>query len=189
MFCLDLETLGISSESVILSAAIVHFDSNKDYTFQDLYENALFVKFRTKDQVENYKRTVNKDTITWWNKQCQFARERSFIPTKYDVNAEAGLTAIKNYISEYEDPKSTLIWARGSLDQMTFDSLCNAVLGSTIVPYTNWMDVRTFIGTSASESKRGYCKIEKEDHDPNLVIKHDPVSDVCLDVMMMMYHS
>lgn len=188
MFVFDIETCGISSESVILSASILYFDHSSNPSFKDLYESALFVKFNAKEQINKYKRKIRKDTMEWWEKQPLFAKKRSLYPTDCDISAAEGITAIKDYMKEYSDPKNTLIWIRGSLDQMCFDSLCFDVGVDSIAPYANYRDVRTAIDILASESRGGYCSIIKEGFNRDDVLKHDPVSDVCLDAMMLMYH-
>lgn len=146
------------------------------------------MKFKAKEQVEKYKRKVQKSTMEWWEKQCDFAKRKSLIPTKYDMDADLGIEAIRKYIMEYEDPNKALIWIRGSLDQVCFDSLCKDVGVDRIAPFNNYRDIRTAVDILASESKGGYCKIVKEGFDMDKVIKHDPVSDVCLDAMMLMYY-
>ena len=51
MFMFDIETLGKSSESVLLSLACIHFDPRTDPTYKQLKESAFFVKLDAKDQV------------------------------------------------------------------------------------------------------------------------------------------
>lgn len=191
MFVFDVETIGTESNSVILSAAIVYIDmSIPNHTWESLYEKSLFVKFNVKDQVENYKRVVDKSAIDWWNKQCSMAKEQSFYPKKGDLKAKDGIEILHNYIKQHCDPNTTLIWTRGSLDQMVIDSLCVAAEVEKIMPYANYRDMRTYVDLTATNSIRGYCNIDKTKYpnfDRNVVVKHNPVDDICLDALMLLY--
>ena len=51
MFIFDVETLGVESNAVVLSAALIQFDVDKRPTYQDLLDNACFVKLNSKDQI------------------------------------------------------------------------------------------------------------------------------------------
>jgi hypothetical protein len=192
MFILDIETLGTESTSVILSAALLYIDTSKPkHTWESLYENTLFIKFSVRDQVENYKRTIDKETIKWWEKQCDLAKITSFIPKKGDLTAKQGREILINYINASDsNPDKSLIWIRGSLDQVCLDSLFLAMGYDRLFPYANYRDVRTFIDFNSTNPFRGYCSISKElcpEFDRNVVIKHNPRDDICLDAMMMMY--
>ena len=46
MFMFDIETLGIESTAVVLSAAIIHFDAevDTDISFKELVQRGLLVK-------------------------------------------------------------------------------------------------------------------------------------------------
>lgn len=181
----DVETMGTESNSAILSAAIVHFEFHEKYTYQQLVDKSLFVKFQVSEQVEKYKRVITKDTIDWWNKQADLPRKVSFVPNKADLTASAAISKIKKYIED-NGGQNQLFWARGSLDQMVIDSLCLAMGVERITNYNNWRDVRTAIEFISDSAKNGYCRIR--DFNPDLhVVKHIPQNDCALDIMMMLY--
>lgn len=191
MLIFDVETMGVESTTVILSAAIVYIDTTKPNTWESLYSDALFVKFSVKDQVENYARTVDKDTIAWWNKQCDLVKQQSFFPKKDDFPAKHGIEILRNYINQHCDPENTLIWTRGSLDQMSIDSLCKAVGVDLLVRYSNYRDMRTYVDLVATNPKRGYCDIDASKYpgtwDRNVVTKHNPLDDIVLDALQLLY--
>lgn len=190
-FVFDAETLGTDSSSVILSAAIVYVDMEiENHTWESLYETTLFVKFDAKEQVTNYKRIIDKDVIGWWQKQCKIARDMSFVPKKTDVTAKTGLSILKKYINDHANPNTTLIWTRGSLDQMVIDSLSKHCGEEVLIHYANYRDVRTYVDIIATNSRRGYCDIDNTkypDFDRHIVIKHCPQDDVVLDALMILY--
>lgn len=185
-FCFDVETLATESTSVILSAAIVYFEPKSEPSYQDLLDNTLFVKFNAEEQISQLKRIVNKSTLDWWKTQPDYARQVSFNPKKDDLTAEEGIDRIIRYMDRYPNPREQTMWARGSLDQVTIDSLCRQIDKPTISEYYTWRDVRTAIDILYGSSN-GYCGIEHPEFNRDLVIKHAPYHDVCLDVMMLLY--
>ena len=194
MFCYDIESMGIESTSVILSAALVYVDHTRnDNTWESIYENTLFLKFSVRDQIENYGRTIDKRTVAWWNKQCSLAKETSFLPKKGDLLAKDAVACFRNYInSQTKRPKEEIVWVRGSLDQTCTDSLFLAMEEELLFPYSNYRDVRTALDFIATNTKHGYCEISDEYPgiwDRNVVVKHRPQDDVVLDSLMILYPS
>jgi hypothetical protein len=189
MFMFDIETLGIESTAVVLSAAIICFDPEKDsdISFRELVERGLLVKFDAKDQVKRLDRTMTKSTLDWWGKQGDYQQKLSFVPdASRDLITEDGLQAIRKYINQYHrgaDPQTMTIWARGSLDQMAIDSLALKAGVEPIAPFNRWRDVRTAIDLM-TDSKNGYCTVRDLDRDE--VVKHDPVHDCALDILMLL---
>ena len=188
MFMFDIETLGVESTTVILSAGIIHFDPEMDteISYNDLCQRGLFVKFNAKDQVKRLDRTISKSTLDWWNKQGQWQQESSLVPSESDLLAEDGIKAIHKYINKYMGGKkwdTESIWARGSLDQMAIDSLCNKAGVDPIAPFNRWRDMRTAIDMLYGTSN-GYCKVQDLSMDE--VAKHHPVPDCALDILMLL---
>lgn len=186
MFVFDIETLGVESTAVVLSAALVHFDPEKQPAYQDLLDNAIFVKFNAKDQIERLKRTVDLGTIEWWKNQHEYVRGVSFVPNSTDVTAEEGLTLLHNYMNKYPNADKQTMWARGSLDQMAIDSLAVKVDMQQITGYNVWRDVRTAVDVLYGTSN-GYVEVEHPTFKRHEVIKHHPVHDCALDAMQLMY--
>ena len=189
MFMFDIETLGIESTAVVLSAAIICFDPEKDsdISFRELVERGLLVKFDAKDQVKRLDRTMTKSTLDWWGKQGDYQQKLSFVPdASRDLITEDGLQAIRKYINQYHrgaDPQTMTIWARGSLDQMAIDSLALKAGVERIAPFNRWRDVRTAVDLM-TDSKNGYCTVRDLNRDE--VAKHDPVHDCALDILMLL---
>jgi 3' exoribonuclease, RNase T-like len=176
--------LGKRETSVVLSLAILYFDQTKAYSYEDLLEQTLFVKFNAKEQIEKYHRTFDKDTITWWKKKCEIVQAVSFIPSSKDMYAFDGINLIKDYIHKHTVGEE-IVWTRGSLDQFATDGLCDSLEVPYLFKYGQYRDMRTAIDLLKETSTRGYCKIPNFDF--NKVFKHDPVHDVALDVMMLLY--
>lgn len=185
MYMFDVETLGVESTTVILSAAIIRFDPTKTETTYDEYiSDALFVKFSVEEQVKKYNRTIDKSTIEWWNKIHPAIREVSFVPSKNDLSASDGIEKLRSYI---KNPDKSTFWSRGSLDQMSIDSLCKVVGVDLLAPYTSWRDIRTALDCLCETTKNGYCQLKIPFDKGANVIKHHPVHDCAYDIMQLVH--
>lgn len=186
MYMFDVETLGVESTTVILSAAIIEFDpSDTTLTYNDYISEALFVKFDVQEQVNKYKRTIDKSTIEWWSQQHDYVRKISFLPNKeLDLPAIEGINLLREYIG---DPKNATFWARGSLDQMSIDSLCKATGQDLLAPYNCWRDIRTALDCLTETSKNGYCDLKIPFDKGSNVIKHHPTHDCAYDIMQLVH--
>lgn len=188
MFMFDIETLGVESTSVILSVGMIHFETGKDYEYQELVDRGLFVKFNAKEQIEVFNRTIDKGTVEWWGSQNDYARKTNFQPSKKDLTVNDGLGIINEYIEKHRTKKDETFWSRGSLDQVCIDSLCKAAKQELITYYNNWRDVRTAIDILAIDAKNGYCSVQHPNFTRDDVCKHHPVHDCALDIMMLLYY-
>ena len=185
MFVLDIETLGTESNAIVLSAAIVYFDTNEKYEFQSLLNSCVFVKFDAKEQKTKYNRTVEQSTINWWKEQNKEAKQISLFPRNDDKTALDGINILKHYIEQNQKEKQEICWIRGTLDQVCMDSLCKDLNVPFLFPYFVYRDVRTALDMTKETCVRGYCKIK--DFDSSEVNKHDPVHDVCFDALQLLY--
>jgi hypothetical protein len=186
MFIFDVETTDTESTAVVLSAGMVYVDVNASY--ESMVENGLFVKFNAKEQIQQYGRTSSKDTMEWWSKQCEQAKQFSLYPHENDVPALTGIQIIKDWMkSKTPNPEKEQIFIRGSLDQMVIDSLCKAVGVSQITSYNMYRDVRTAVDLLHSTAKNGYCEVKFEGFNRDNVLKHHPTADCALDAMMIVH--
>lgn len=186
MFVFDVETLGVESTTVILSAAIVHFDAAKNPSYQDLLDGALFVKLNAKDQLQRLDRTLDMGTLEWWKNQHEYVRSVSLDPSGHDLLAEDAIRKLHDYMNKFPNANKMTMWTRGSLDQMAIDSLCKKVDMQLLTGYNMYRDVRTAIDCFTGSSN-GYCNVDHPTFNRAAVIKHHPVHDCALDAMMLMY--
>jgi hypothetical protein len=186
MFIFDVETLGVESTCVVLSAALIHFDPEKRPTYQDLLDDACFVKLNAKDQIERLKRSIDAGTLEWWKKQHEYVHSVSFKPSSQDMFAEDAIETLHNYMNKVPNAQNQTMWARGSLDQMAIDSLATKLDMQVLTGYAMWRDVRTAVDILYGTTN-GYCEIDHPLFNRTNVIKHHPVHDCALDAMMLMY--
>ena len=182
---MDLETLGTSEKSVVLSIAVTHFVPENDYTYEELItDRTCFVKFNVKEQM-NDGRTCDKDSVEWWKKQCDIVKKKSLLPSSDDVTVVEGLTTVKEFIKKHRIEKD-YVFIRGNLDNFCADSLCKQYDVPVLFDYWEYFDFRTAIAlTKETSSVHGYCDVPGFDR--NLVYKHDPCHDNALEIMMLLY--
>jgi hypothetical protein len=185
MFVFDVETLGVESNCVVLSAAMVHFDPEARPTYQDILDNACFVKFDVKEQM-SVGRTASKSTLEWWKSQHEYVRKTSLDPSREDMTVENGMQKFYDYMAKFPNAKKQTMWARGSLDQMAIDSLAVKFGLEEITGYNMWRDVRTAVDILYGTTN-GYVEVVHPLFQRHEVIKHHPVHDCALDAMQLMY--
>jgi hypothetical protein len=189
MFMFDIETLGVASDSVVLSMACIHFDPRTNPTYKELKESAFFVKLDAKDQITRLNRKVDKKTVEWWGKQCQNVKTKSLTPCKDDILVEDALSALRTWVKERDDGKC-YVWARGSMDEVVMQALERSVMREGedhIFLYSRFRDVRTAIDFLTGNIN-GYCQVDHPSFNYDIdVTKHDPVDDCALDIMMLLY--
>ena len=185
MFIFDVETLGVESNAVVLSAALIHFDPEKRPTYQDLLDNACFVKFNVKEQMD-VGRTVSKSTLSWWKEQHDYVKQVSLNPSRDDMTVNNAFLKLYKYMGEYKDAFKQTMWARGSLDQLVIDSLAVKFEMEEITGYNMWRDVRTAVDILYGTTN-GYVEVDHPLFQRHEVIKHHPVHDCALDAMQLMY--
>jgi len=186
MFIFDVETLGVESTAVVLSAALIYFDPEQRPSYKDLLESALFVKFNARDQIQRLNRTIDPSTLEWWENQHEYVQQVSLRPSSTDMKAEDGITAMHNYMNRIPNAQKHTMWARGSLDQLAIDSLAVRCEMQQITSYAAWRDIRTAVDILTGATN-GYCDVDYPGFERHEVIKHHPVHDCALDAMMLMY--
>jgi hypothetical protein len=185
MFIFDVETLGVESNAVVLSAALIHFNPEKRPTYQDLLDNACFVKFNAKEQMDAGC-TVSKSTLEWWKTQHEYVRKVSLDPSCDDTTVKNGMQKFYAYMNQFSNPEKQTMWARGSLDQLAIDSLAVRFGLQQITGYNVWRDVRTAVDILYG-TDNGYVEVDHPLFKRHEVIKHHPVHDCALDAMQLMY--
>lgn len=176
----DFETLSQNAfDGVVINMAALSFDPNKFYQFDELVENAEFIKFDVKEQVEKYNRKIEKGTLDWWKNQSKEA-QKQLKPTDSDVSINM-LYDFMVYDMKYESMKS--VWTRGnSFDPVLLDSI---LIATNKPKFKNWWairDTRSFLdGLLYGSNIRNDFMPE----DIGEVVKHDPRYDIALDVYRM----
>lgn len=180
----DFETMSQDPvNGVVLSLAMLNYDPNrfvdKPYTYQELVDDAKYIKFDVADQVQNYGRTIDKDTMEWWSKQNKEA-QKAIAPSKDDRPISELYTFFFGNMPDY--PK--LVYTRrNTFDPIFMTSLMKAT--NNPEPY-DWWNVRDTISyieglSIGGDIRNNFIPDDLQDH----FVAHDPRHDIAMDVMRM----
>ena len=181
----DFETLGQDQRrSAVISFALLEFDEsryyNNPYTYRELVNSCKYIKFDVMDQVDNYDRTINKQTLEWWNEQGDRAKQQ-LKPS----GADRKIVELFDFIKDNCDLKSIKkSYTRGN----TFDPMFLQYLMVDIekVEPFHWRtvrDTRSMIEGMSYGLDVGNNFILDEVRDE--FVKHDPCHDISMDVFRM----
>ena len=145
---IDFNTLSQNpSKCVVVSCAILEFHeeifvSDDPYTFEQLYFHTGYMKFKVDEQVKNYKRVIDQDTIKYWSSLPSNVRKL--------IQPESSDVSIEKFYSFLRDNGGSKnlhnVYVRGTgFDSVIIESLCK--LSNKEVPYHwgKYRDVRSFI--------------------------------------------
>ena len=181
----DFETLGQDPQkSVVLSFAMLTFSErhyiNDSYSFEELIAKTKYIKFDVEDQITNYHRKINKETIDWWMEQGEEAKKQ-IKPSSNDRK----ISELHGFIKESLDgAKIKKSFTRGN----TFDPIfLQYLMVHTGHPEPfHWRGVRDT--RSMIEGMSFGMKLNNDfmpSEIENQFIKHDPRHDIAMDVMRM----
>lgn len=183
----DIETLGVESTSVILSAAIIYWSPAEEFDYEDLLKRGLYVKFSADAQIK-MGRVVDKGTVEWWSKQGEVQRKLALSRNPDDMLPCDGIAKMREYYKEHKAKDNNgIVWVRGSLDQVCLDSLARQMKVDDVAPYNVYRDVRTSIDLLCDSASNGYAEVDHPSFSWDKVIKHHPLHDCAADIMMMRY--
>lgn len=177
----DYETLGQNPNSApILSIAIYTFNTNTIHslTIENIVKDCVFASFDVSEQVKNYGKIIEKDTLEWWSKQSKEA-QKQIAPSDSDVSIRDLPTLFK----AAKVDESDRVFTRGN----TFDPIFTSQIFKDInveEPYKWWTirDMRSLIEgmTYGSSVKNNFIPPSVNESD---LVLHDPRYDIALDVL------
>jgi len=71
---IDLETLGVLPDTVVMTLGAVKFDPYSDAE----PHSELYLRLDVEEQTEAYSRSINDDTLAWWASQPQEIQDEAF---------------------------------------------------------------------------------------------------------------
>lgn len=176
----DTETLDIKPTSVILSAGLVCFDSGEDYTFDDLVDLGVNLKFDVRTQ-KAAGRTISKDTVAWWRKQGPNA-QKVILPSDMDIRYDDMCYAIDSYVNEAGfNRKNGLAYCRGPDFDFSLMKDLYWQQEKDIFAFFNCVrDVRTVLAVMLGNKLKLF---EKSFEVPKNFVPHNSLHDCCVDVL------
>ena len=181
----DFETLGQDqTKSAVVSFAMITFSerhySSDPYEFDELINKANFIKFDVKDQINNYGRKINKETLDWWNQQG-VAAKKQLNPSSNDRKISELYSFIKDNIQGMSIKKT---YTRGNtFDPMFLTSLMRDTSNEEPFHWRTIRDTRSMIDGMAFGMKLNNNFMP--DGYGEQFIAHDPRHDCALDIIRM----
>lgn len=139
---IDIETLGVNSDAPVLSVGWCWFNYDEPLT---LPYDKRDMQFDLNEQCRHYGRVIDPETVKWWMKQSDEARNALFAEKPY---------ALRALIPQLEGVlhAADTVWAKGpDFDCVILKSLCDAYAKVERAPVVKWpfwkhRCVRTFVG-------------------------------------------
>jgi len=140
---IDLETLGVGSDSAILSLGLTVGRYDAPLSFDQLVSGGLYLKFDLKEQLQKGRKKSDR-VIKWWYEQKPEAR-KVLIPSPADVS----LYRVEEYLNRYFqsidlDIKKVDLYDRNSFDLTKLQYLFEEDLDKDVIwNYHNTFDIPT----------------------------------------------
>ena len=132
---IDLETLGTSPDTVILTLGAIKFDPYTDVE----PHSGLYLRCDIEEQSEELGRTIDDNTMEWWTKQPQNIQDEAFGEHKDRVDMDQLTKALNKFCVGVDQ-----LWCQGPLFDYAILQNLYAQLGHP-VPWQYWQirDSRT----------------------------------------------
>jgi len=161
MHCMiDIETIGITHDAVILSVGMVRFDP-----FSSDIDKSFYLKPDVDAQLA-MGRVVDEDTLNWWAKQKPEITEEAF-------NGK-GRISLKQFVKDFRKAIANCdkIWAKGpTFDTIILENFFKSMHEPCPWSYSNIRDARTLYDFA--------------DHTAPNIDAHDPVSDCVIQILVV----
>lgn len=192
-FVIDWETMGTSPDSVVLSLAFIPFERDGLESFQTYINNAYYWKFKIEPQIEDG-RTINQDTLDWWDKQDPEVKKSQFESTTNDVTLAKMLDDLAGIKYRYGINNKSCGWCRGtSFDFPLFANIIKTTelekesLNAAFFPCAFWQqrDIRSYIAGLMVDPNLTKVPLPKGSIEG--FKHHDPVHDCARAILHIKY--
>ena len=137
---IDMETLGLSTNSKVISIGLLCVDCEKmkSYSEDMLYQNGIYIKL---DINEQRNRIVDEHTLNYWKDALSDKNIDTFLKSGKSWNLDKAYSFIEKYVQinkiNYE---KDVVWSRGLFDKFLWQSLFPE---SELFPHYIWRDTQT----------------------------------------------
>lgn len=147
-YMLDLETLGVSSKSIILTIACVRFTRNENIS--------TFYKKIDIESCKLYGLEYDQSTVDFWNKQSPEAKKEAFEGKREDLKTV--LLEFNKWINESVAPIK-LVWANSpNFDCVILENAYKATGNQFPFKFWNYRDLRTLVNVCGVQPE--YAKLQ-----------------------------
>ena len=178
----DYETLGKHPQSnAVVALAICAFSLDEcrkgTYTFDGLYEETNLLLFDIEEQIVKYGRTIDIDTLNWWETDVSEAvRKKCFAK-----NGRVSIEQVPKTFKQYTQSNPDFIFSRGNTFDPPFTGGIMDTLGlPPAYPFWKDRDTRSFLDAYLWDTDIGNSFIPEGLGDKDL---HDPETDIIIDIL------
>lgn len=184
-FVVDLETLGLRENAVVLSLGAVVFTFEHYWTIEQLRQQSFYCKFNVDEQIA-LKREIDESTLEFWTKQDSETIEMNVKPSDKDVSLKEGLTQFSKFLKQCEyDWKTSFLWSRGvAFDFPKIESLYECIEMRLPFNSKKQRDIWTYIDCLTGSNDGQYI-LQNNYEGKRDLIKHHALSDCLLDVLVI----
>ena len=181
-FIVDMETLGKTDDSIILSIGVLPCPEEEITNVNTLLRSGYYVKLN-RDQQIKAGRKADKETVKWWKSQGDAAKA-VFANTDLKDIVQAQLEIRAFMFERGYSRNESRIWSRGMIDQRWWQSFCKTCqsINSDItdfLPFGIWRDTRTALEILTGDPNcNNMVNIEQ-------FIKHNALYDCVMDYLKL----
>lgn len=158
MIIFGAETLGFSSESVVLAISILCFEEKINYDYDSLVRLTTEYKLSVPDQVD-IGRTVDRSTYEWWKGRTPELRNRYLSPAGISISEM--VDCVNNSIKVFSDIESSpIVLSRGYLSKFVLESLYRNNNSTLSITHKQWKETGTMLDCLKESSVFGYCSVD-----------------------------
>lgn len=179
----DVETLGLRENTVILAMAVVPFNFANPLSFDEYVNNGFMVKFSAEEQIKKYRHSITKSTLQFWKNQPKSVRDMNLIPMKTDRTVVAGCQELIDYIQTSKYSNGFVFSRRSQFDFPKLNYLYEES-ANLKQPWSVWKerDVVTMIDVLTGSENGQYTPPSGI---PKSFIKHYCLHDCAFDAIKM----
>lgn len=183
-FFMDVETLGLRENSIILSIACLAVPDefsfqNGEQSIQELRRMGIKVHIDREEQRKKYGRTFDEGTKEWWLSQEDAVKKEVLMNPRL-CGCFYSYTLIREYLETnlFSPTDGDVIWSRGLFDARMWDDLVRCISEENPIPYWAWRDTRTACDILSGNSLGGIESLHG-------LLQHDPLDDCILDYLRL----
>lgn len=155
---IDIETLALTPDAIVLSVGAVAFDK------YGKIDKRFYRVLNTEDQINFLKRVEDPETRKWWETQDINAYQEAFNPVRCKVSR--GMEELSEFIKAYNPVR---VWANSPwFDLVILESLYRDIGQRYLIPWTYKQprDVRTIVDLAKFSWDKYECGIVGVAHTP-----------------------
>jgi len=174
---MDMETLGIREDAIVLSIAVLSVPTQRpSLTPKEFTERyGLFCRINIEDEERDYNRSMDLKTIKWWVLK-NFDVFHQELTSKNYVSMKDAINQVLSHLScnSFFTDKNNFIWSRGLFEVKLWESMLRDLNIPNNIMFWQWRDTRTACDVLCGDPNGKLTELDG-------LNKHNPLTDCVLD--------